>query len=91
MATEQQYDEEIAPLLKAVADRCSELGMDLVARVEWEPGEAGITQINIGPKSSMGQKMTQLAAHSHGNVDAFCIEMLKRYDVSASLFLSRHK
>jgi hypothetical protein len=91
MTTEKQYDEVIAPMLQAVANRCAELGMDLIARVEWEPGESGITQINIGPKSGVGQKMTQLAAHAHGNVDLFCIEMIKRFDVSQSIFLARHQ
>lgn len=90
MATEQQYDEVIAPKLAEVARLCTEMGMSIVARVEWQPGESGITQV-VPEDAGIAQKMTQLVAHSHGNVDDFCIEMVKRFDVSASLFLSRHK
>lgn len=89
MSTEAQYDETVAPMLLAVAKRCEELGMSLIARVEWEPGESGITQ--IGDFSSIGQKMTFLAAHSHGNVDKFCLSLIRDCDVSASIFLARHQ
>ena len=58
MATEQQYDEIVAPLLAEAAKKAHELGMSLIARVEWEPGESGITQ--IGDLSSIGQFMTQM-------------------------------
>jgi hypothetical protein len=85
MATEAEYDEIIAPMLAEVAEKCRELGMSIVARVEWEPGETGITQLGIGPESGIGQKMTQLAAHSHGNFDLFCIEAIKRFDVSQTI------
>jgi len=90
MATEQEYDEVIAPKLAEVAKLCTEMGMSIIARVEWQPGESGITQV-VPEGAGIGQKMTQLAAHSHGNVDKFCIEMVKRFDVSQSLFLHRHK
>ncbi|UWQ29925.1 hypothetical protein [Leisingera sp. M523] len=86
MATEQEYDEIIAPMLAEVASRCKELGMDLIARVEWEPGESGITQIGIGGSSGIGQKMTQLAAHCHGNFDLLCIEAGKRFDLSQTVY-----
>src|SRR5690554_1481194 len=55
MGTEQEYDEIIAPMLLEVARKVSELGMSLIARVEWEPGESGITQ--IGDLNSIGQFM----------------------------------
>lgn len=90
MATEQQYDEVIAPKLAEIARLCTELGMSIVARVEWQPGESGITQV-VPDDAGTGQKMTQLAAHSHGNVDTFCIAMVMRFDVSQSIFLHRHK
>lgn len=90
MATEQQYDEIIAPMLKAVADRCTELGMSLVARVEWARDESGITQV-VPEYAGVGQKLTQLAAHAHGNVDGLCISLLKRMDCSNSIFLARHQ
>jgi hypothetical protein len=63
--------------------------MSLIARVEWGPGEAGITRIG-DPKSSCAQFMTWQAAHSKGNVDAMLLGVVREYDVSASLFLHRH-
>lgn len=86
MATEQEYDDIIAPMLKDVALKCKELGMSLVARVEWEPGESGITQME--PCSSIGQKLTYYAAHSHGNIDKMCLSLIKSEDVSQSIFLN---
>lgn len=88
MATEQEYDEIIAPLLLDVAKKAKELGMSLIARVEWEPGESGITQ--IGDLSSIGQLLTHAAAHSHGNVDTLCLHLIKNCDVSHSMFLYSH-
>lgn len=86
MATEQEYDDIIAPMLAQVAERAAELGMSLLARVEWEPGESGITQ--IGPMNAIGQKMTQYAAHSHGNIDKMLLSLIKSgVDFSQSIFL----
>ena len=88
MATEQDYDDIIAPMLADVANRCNKLGMSLIARVEWEPGETGITQ--IGPMNSAGQWLTQMAAHSHGNIDKLCFTAIKTKDVSQSIFLASY-
>jgi hypothetical protein len=88
MATEQEYDEIIAPMLAEVARKVSELGMNLIARVEWEPGESGITQ--IGDLSSIGQFMTHAAAHSHGNIDKMCLHLIKHRNVDQSMFLHSH-
>ena len=45
--TEDDYDSEIAPALAELANRVKDLGGSFVARVEWEPGEAGITSAGI--------------------------------------------
>lgn len=89
MATEQEYDDVIAPMLREVAQRCSELGMSLVARVEWAPDEVGITQIGFDQNTGVGQKLTQLAAHSRGNIDALCINAMRQFDCSQSMVLGR--
>jgi hypothetical protein len=89
MATEKQYDELIAPKLLEIADLCRELGMSIVARVEWAPAEIGITQV-VPETAGVGQKLTQLAAHAKGNVDALCISLLRRLDCSQSIFLQRY-
>lgn len=88
MSTERQYDEIIAPLLAHVAQECQRLGMALVARVEWEPGESGITQIGDNGWSG-GQKLAHLAAHSRGNIDSLCMRLLKEPGADGSIFLSR--
>ncbi len=71
------YDEIIAPMLAEVADRCKELGMSITARVEWEPGEAGITSIGVGPESGIAQRLAWYAAMSRGNLDSMIIGMRK--------------
>jgi hypothetical protein len=85
---EQMYDSEIAPALLALVKRCHELGFHMVAHVEWFPGETGVTQ-HVPDGASTQIRMTQLAAHAHGNFDALSIEMLKNFDCSASMFLRR--
>lgn len=86
MATEQEYDEIIAPMLLAVAEKAKELGMTLVARAEWEPGAGGTTTAGDLTKS-MPMIMTRAASFASGNIDAMLIHMVKHYDVSASMFL----
>ena len=75
MATEQEYDEVIAPMLAEVAKRCAELGMSITARVEWSPDEAGITRLGIGDGSGIGQRMADYAVMSRGNLDAMVMGM----------------
>jgi hypothetical protein len=75
---ERIYDEEIAPALLDVAQKCEAHGFALVAHAEWWPGETGIT--NIVPDGSSAQmRMTQLAAHAHGNLDGFFIAIKKQF------------
>lgn len=90
MATEQEYDDIIAPMLADVARRCDELGMNLIARVEWEPGESGITSMGIGDAASIGQRLTRLAAHAHGNIDKLLFSCLKHFDCRASILLKSY-
>lgn len=86
MATEQQYDELIAPKLAEVGMLCANLGMSIVARVEWAPDQSGITQI-VPDTAGVGQKLTQLAAHSRGNIDSLLIAAMRKFDYSQSVFL----
>jgi len=86
MATEQEYDDIIAPMLADVARRAEELGMSILARVEWEPGETGITQ--AGSMASVGQNMAYYAIHSHGNIDKMILSMQRAgIDFSQSIYL----
>lgn len=88
-APEQVYDDEIAPMLRAVVEKCQDLGLHMVAHVEWADGGSGITQW-VPDGASVQLRMTQLAAHSHGNFDKLGINMLKTFDCSASMFLHKY-
>ncbi|MBK8161536.1 MAG: hypothetical protein IPK59_23265 [Rhodospirillaceae bacterium] len=85
---EAAYDAEIAPALLKVVERCKELGIHMVAHVEWWPGETGITQ-HVPDGASVQLRMTQLAAHSHGNFDRLGMNMLRNFDCKASMILHR--
>lgn len=84
MATEQQYDDIIAPMLQEVAERCEELGMALVARVEWAPGESGITRV-VGKDQSVQQWLAYYAAHARGNLDQLAMTMCNKFDRGSSI------
>jgi len=88
--SEQFYDEEIAPALLALADKAKEHGMTFVARVEWAPGEGGSTFGGDFSSAGIAQVMTALSARSNGNVDGVLLELIKRFNVSASIFLAAH-
>lgn len=86
MATEKEYDDIIAPMLADVAKKAEELGMSLVASVEWEPNERGSTL--IGPMTSVSQKLVKAATLCHGNIDAMIIGLMRSgVDFSQSAFL----
>ncbi len=84
---EKRYDEIIAPKLAKIADQCKELGMVMVARVEWEPGEAGITQIGDN-KWSGDQLLAWYAAHARGNIDVLCMNLSKEKGAENSIVLA---
>ena len=86
--SEKEYDEIIAPMLADVAKQCNEFGMAMIARVEWEPDNGGTTQIGDNFWSA-SQRQTYLAAHSFGNIDKLCLQLLKFPGVENSMFLSR--
>jgi len=88
--TEQDYDEIIAPMLLEVAKKVNELNGNIVARVEWEPGEGGITLDGDMKNAGIAQYMTFLAAMSKGNIDSMLINLIKEKDVSQSVFLHTH-
>ena len=86
-ATEQQYDEIIAPMLAAVAEKCKELGMALVARVEWQPGEAGVTMMGDNEWSGH-QRLALYACLARGNIDRLCLKLIMLRGAEQSLFLA---
>lgn len=86
---EAAYDAEIAPALLKIVERCKELNIHLVAHIEWWPGETGITQY-VPDGASVQLRMTQLAAHAHGNFDSLGIAMLRKFDCRPSIFLHKY-
>lgn len=66
---EKFYDEEIAPALLTLAEKCNKAGLSFLAVAEWEPGDIGRTMHYVQP---YGPQMdwAAAAARSGGNVDA---------------------
>lgn len=83
--TEQEYDEVIAPALAEIALKIEKMGGSIVARVEWEPDESGITHIGVSKQSGVGQQLALLAALCRGNIDLLMMEAAKRFDMSQSV------
>ncbi|WP_209020919.1 hypothetical protein, partial [Shinella sumterensis] len=76
----------IGPMLTDLAKKASDLGMSLVARVEWAPDEGETT--HAGHVTSATQVLTQHAALSRGNVDAMLLHLINSgVDCSQSAFL----
>lgn len=84
---ESVYDKEIAPQLFALSKRCEDLGMSLVAQVEWAPTEAGST-FALAEGSSFAIRLVKLACEVRGNVDGL-ISALCKHDPTGgnSIFL----
>lgn len=70
------YDAEVAPALKALAERCQSNGMSFLAVVEWEPGEQGRTFYQSAP-SGLGIRFADAAAQANGNVDGLIMGIMK--------------
>ena len=81
------YDKEIAPALMAVAKKCEDAGLSIVATVEWAPEGAGSTFV-LAEGSSFAVRLVKLAAEVRGNVDGLIIA-LRKYDPTGggSVFL----
>ncbi len=72
------YDAEIAPALSALAKRCEECGMSIVAEVEWNPAEAaGGMTVALAEGSSFAIRLGKLALEVRGNIDSLFIALNK--------------
>jgi hypothetical protein len=87
---EAVYDNEIGPALVALAKRCEDVGMSLVAEVEWDGDQAlgGLT-VTLAEGSSFAIRLVKLAADVRGNIDSMFIALRKAttVDLSGSLFM----
>jgi len=92
--SEQEYDEEIAPLLLKAAKRCEELGYPIVAVVEYGGGERGETRF-VPEEATLAMRMLSMLAGSGNNIDLFLINLLRHCNKNGislheSMFLAKH-
>ena len=72
------YDAEIAPELSRLAARCQDVGMSMVAEVEWDASEAaGGMTVTLAEGSSFAMRLIKLACEVRGNIDGLIIELRK--------------
>jgi hypothetical protein len=68
--SEKLYDEEIAPALREIMQKCREAGMPFLATVEYEPGNFGTSaDLPAVEERSLPMDWAYVAARSQGNVD----------------------
>lgn len=65
---EKFYDDEIAPALRALAERCAERGMSFAAAVQFADEGIGST-VKLSDPTHPALRMTAYAARSNGNAD----------------------
>jgi len=65
---EALYDTEIAPALRALAERCAEQGMSFAAAVQFSDEGIGST-VKLASLAHPAVRMTAYAARSNGNAD----------------------
>lgn len=72
------YDAEIAPALKAIAERCHEAGLPFLAMVEYEQGSVGLTIDHPDIHESGPQfRLASYGARCLGNADKLIHSLLK--------------
>jgi hypothetical protein len=91
--SERFYDEEVAPALAAIAEKCLANGMSIVATVEYGPEDRGST-IALTPRPGLAMVMLGHCAKMGENIDGY-IMGLQRYcrhngiDTSASIVMRK--
>lgn len=73
---ERFYDEEIAPALGAIMQRCNDAGMSILVYAEYEPGNCG-QSVAMQPSAGISFRLAEVAARSNGNVDTLIIALMK--------------
>lgn len=91
--SERFYDEEIAPVLAALAKKCEEKDIPFVAAVEYNLGQIGRTTY-LGKKAGLAITMQHFCAATGTNIDAYFMH-LRRYvsenkiDTSSSMVFNQ--
>lgn len=65
---ERIYDEEIAPALLKLCERCDEVGMSFLALAEWAPDDIGRTS-KFQPGHGFKMDWAMAGARANGNAD----------------------
>lgn len=91
--SEDEYDTEVAPKLKEIAEFCGGKGSTFLAYCEFGDGEVGRTQIAPDGLSASAH-LAYLAMQARGNVDALIREIVRLHmsgkrDASHSAFLAQ--
>lgn len=91
---EEFYDNEIAPVLLKLMERCSERRMSFVAQVEYQHGDYGLTA-KLSDDHSLAMAMLYLCAKSKNNIDSYIINLLRHLQkeniqFDHSIILSRY-
>ena len=73
---EEFYDREIAPALKALAEKCEGADFSMIAVVEWQHGSTGST-MTVRTGSGIALKLVFWAAQASGNADKLIARMLQ--------------
>ena len=90
---ERWYDEEIAPALAEIAQKCHARDIPMVAVVEYDPGKRGRTYVST-PKEGLAMTMLGHCAKMGENVDGYMIGLVrycyeKGIDTSGSIYLRK--
>jgi hypothetical protein len=75
--SQSEYDNEIAPELLRLANRCKDLGMPFTATVEYAPGERGVTASGIDD-SNLDMTIPYLASVAGSRLDDFMVALVRR-------------
>jgi hypothetical protein len=84
---EDFYDNEVAPKLRELAQRCADNDMSFVAAVEYEPGHVAHVE-KMASINTWAMDMVSLAIHAMGNLDKLALNVAAqaryRQDVDAN-------
>jgi hypothetical protein len=87
--SEQFYDEEIAPAVLAIAQKCEENGIPFLSVTEYAPGKFGETAVRT-PDETLKLTMVRHCLKTAPNIDGYIIGLVKYLkekgvDTSASI------
>jgi hypothetical protein len=94
---EQFYDEQIAPVLLDLANRCKDAGLSMISTVQYGPenDQRGTTAL-LQPDASLPMMMAHRCIMTAPNIDAYMIGLArycneKGIDTSASIYMNYPK